>query len=146
MQFENHCLLYCRENWLKCMHKFADIIAHFDTDQSLQKHNYIKVALIDDGVNSYYDGLSDSIASGKSFAPETIGERLGRAFPLPQPYIVSQQGHGTVMAWFIRFMCPKVRLCIAKLDPQVLQRDGHPTFTISSAASVSCTSKLAGKA
>ncbi|MCJ1394257.1 hypothetical protein MMC18_007135 [Xylographa bjoerkii] len=123
------------EDWLKCMDEFADIMGKIDTPEKTEGRKDIKVALIDDGVKSNYDGLDDSILHGKSWAPEAIWDRPGRGFSLLQPYNVSQQGHGTVMAWFIRFICPKVRLCIAKLDPQGLPKDGPPTFTISSAAS-----------
>ena len=104
------------------------------------------MALIDDGVQSDYDELDESIEHGKSWAPETIWDRPGPGLSIPQPYNVSQDGHGTVMAWFIRFVCPKVRLYIAKLDPQGIQKDSPPTFTIPSTASVSYPFQSSGRA
>jgi hypothetical protein len=115
-------------------------MAHIDDYQNPQGREAIRVALIDDGVKSNYDGLDENIVHGKSWAPEAIWDRPGRGFSLPQPYNVSQLDHGTVMAWFIRFMCPKVKLYIARLDPQGTPKDGSLTFSIPSTAAVSYTS------
>lgn len=103
----------------------------------------IKVALIDDGVKSSYRGLDDNILCGQSWpTPRTTQEKtkVPRVVTSPK-YNSSQTGHGTIMAWYIRRMCPKVKLCVAKLDPVV---PGLPTvedkvtFTVESVIKVRC--------
>ncbi|CAK7206066.1 hypothetical protein SEUCBS139899_008849 [Sporothrix eucalyptigena] len=48
---------------------------------------------------------------------------------------IGKTGHGTVMAWYIRRMCPRVKLCVAKLDPVIPAlptADDKVTFTVES--------------
>jgi hypothetical protein len=67
----------------------------------------IKVALIDDGVCPENDLLFKSIEDGW---PADTAQGSSK------PFYTSQEGHGTEMATYIRFVCPKVRLYVAKLD------------------------------
>jgi hypothetical protein len=92
----------------------------------------IKVALIDDGVRSNYAGLDDNIAAGTNCAapkPDGSTQRF------TQNYNTSLYGHGTVMAYYIRRVCPRVRLYVAKLDGRQTARG--VAFSIESAAAVS---------
>ncbi|KAJ6262551.1 hypothetical protein Dda_3362 [Drechslerella dactyloides] len=103
------------QDWLKCMDQFADIIELLDKGGT----DPVKVALIDDGVKSSYAGLDDCIERGKYWAqpPKPSQRKLMRGYS--QNYNTSQGGHGTVMAYFICRVCPKVRLYVAKLDPEL---------------------------
>ena len=88
----------------------------------------VKVAIIDDGVKSNVNKLDDLIERGESWVKQaTPNHRYS-------PYTTSSRGHGTVMAYFIRRVCPNVRLYVAKLNPQVIQ--GRVTFTIESVTKV----------
>ncbi|KAF4426487.1 hypothetical protein CFRS1_v009816 [Colletotrichum fructicola] len=87
----------------------------------------IKVALIDDGVKTSYDGLDEIVHCGR-------GDKRKAANNYPLNYNHSQTGHGTVMAYFIRRVCPWVKLCIAKLECQARSGRNQPvTFSIESA-------------
>lgn len=99
------------------------------------------MALIDDGVKSSYHSLDNNILCGYSWpVPKTKQEesKVPRV-TIPPKYNSSKTGHGTVMAWYIRRMCPKVKLCVAKLDPVVpglAASDEKVTFTVESAIKV----------
>ncbi|KAL1913842.1 hypothetical protein Sste5344_000109 [Sporothrix stenoceras] len=109
--------------WLHSMDQFAAFMDQIGNGNSKVP---IKVALIDDGVKSSYRGLDDNILCGQSWPiPRTTQEttKVPRVVMSPK-YNSSQTGHGTIMAWYIRRMCPRVKLCVAKLDPVV---PGLPT-------------------
>ncbi|KAK4187371.1 hypothetical protein QBC35DRAFT_552243 [Podospora australis] len=138
--------------WLKCMDRFAHIIEYLDTES---RDRQISVALIDDGVKSTYAGLDNNIVTGKSFVrrPKSSGlgtllERMEESLSCVRNYESSHTGHGTVMAYFIRRVCPNVKLYIAKLDPEIPPRDGTASnnktmsFSIESAAEVSLNDLL----
>ena len=109
------------------MDKFADFIEEFEISEPSQ-NDPIKVAIIDDGVKSSYAGLDANIDEGESWV-----QQAKRQDP-HSPYNTSAKGHGTVMAYYIRRVCPKVRLYVAKLDPRLVQ--GRLIFSIESAAEV----------
>ncbi|KAF2269529.1 subtilisin-like protein [Lojkania enalia] len=96
-----------RELWMDCMKTFATFIQNYEV---LGTQPVIKVALIDDGVDSYFDDLDQSIKEGQSYSLRD------RDLGLWNPYYHSANGHGTVMAMLIRQMCPKVQLYVAKLN------------------------------
>ncbi|CAK7213326.1 hypothetical protein SCUCBS95973_001766 [Sporothrix curviconia] len=104
--------------WLRSMDQFAAFMDQVGKGDSKVP---IKVALIDDGVKSSYRGLDDNILCGQSWpsprAPQQKS-KVPRVITSPK-YNSSHTGHGTVMAWYIRRMCPRVKLCVAKLDPVV---------------------------
>ena len=94
----------------------------------------MKVALIDDGVQSNYGDLDDNVELGMTFMPTPTGED-GPTQRLTQNYNTSLYGHGTVMAYYIRRVCPKIRLVVAKLAGK--QRRRGVGFSIKSAIDVS---------
>lgn len=111
----------------------------------------VKVALIDDGVKSSFENLDDNIVSGsKSFvrpasakepaSTESQVKRGGnfRSDRRQFSYNNSTKGHGTIMAYYIRRICPRVKLYVAKLDPQQ-DATGRVSFSIDSVVEVSRT-------
>ena len=109
------------------MDKFADFIEELEVSESSQS-DPIKVAIIDDGVKSSHAGLDANIDEGESWV------RQAKQRDPYSPYNTSAKGHGTVMAYYIRRVCPKVRLYVAKLDPRMVQ--GRLVFSMESAAEV----------
>ena len=98
----------------------------------------IKVALIDDGVRTDYAGLDSSIVYGDCMPRQPkSGIQESRRYN----YNSSRTGHGTVMAYFIRRICPQIQLYIAKLAPNVGKTDDpdrdRVTFSGEAAADVS---------
>lgn len=119
-----------RQDWLKCMDRFADLVEESRGPEELAETQIdeVKVAIIDDGVKSSFDNLDDIIERGESLVKQANPKQRH------SPYTTSSRGHGTVMAYYIRRVCPNVRLYVAKLDPQTA-RD-RVTFTIESATEV----------
>ncbi|KAF2113700.1 hypothetical protein BDV96DRAFT_578247 [Lophiotrema nucula] len=111
-----------RELWMDCMKEFATFIQNYEP---LANQPVIKVALIDDGVDSTFDDLSSIIKEGQSYSIRD--KELG----LWNPYYHSADGHGTVMAWLIRLICPRVQIYVAKLNE--LQTQDKVEITASSA-------------
>jgi len=106
----------------------------------------VKVALIDDGVKTSYADLDANVETGWSgWRQSDTHSDARKRKRSPKEYLgnynSSQTGHGTVMAYYIRRVCPNVRLYIAKLDPQLRPEIGghgeRVTFSIESAAKVS---------
>ena len=97
----------------------------------LVEDQFIKVAVIDDGVDADRDDIGRNIDEGETFyESETKGHERGY-WP---GYYQSGYGHGHAMACLIRKLCPKVRLYVAKLNE--LWSDGRPQITAESAAKV----------
>ena len=88
-----------------------DGFATFILNYPKEPQERIKVALIDDGVDTAFRDLSRNIASGVSYYRRTNG--------LYSSYYQSSGGHGTVMASLIRRICPHVRIYVAKLDEKL---------------------------
>jgi len=96
----------------------------------MEKHKRpVKVALIDDGVDSNHDRLRENIKGGKTYCFSYPGKE-----EVTSSYYTSTSGHGTLMATLIRTVCPEVELFIAKLDDTRVS-DGYG-FTAQSAAEV----------
>jgi hypothetical protein len=120
-----------RERWLKCTEDFAGILKKYlnnrmaSKDDPLNPDQFIKVAVIDDGVDADRDDIGRNIDEGETFY-DNKGHWPG--------YYQSGYGHGHLMACLIRQLCPKVRLYIAKLNE--LWSDGKPQITAESAAKV----------
>jgi hypothetical protein len=121
-----------------------------DQNPQSAKGRPIKVALIDDGVRTSYAWLDENVDCGRSgwgrsaSATPKGADKKKAAKNYPRNYNHSQTGHGTVMAYFIRRVCPWVKLCIAKLECQARSRssagsgNNQPvTFSIESATEVS---------
>ena len=88
-----------------------DCFAKFIGNYPSVPQEKIKVALIDDGVDTAFQNLSNNIASGVSYCKRANG--------LYSSYYQSSGGHGTVMASLIRRVCPNVRIYVAKLDDKL---------------------------
>ncbi|KAI0440206.1 subtilisin-like protein [Xylaria telfairii] len=112
---------YQEQEWLHCMDNFADFV-HEICDEKGKK---VTVALIDDGVKSRYENLDDNIDGGESWVIQSNLQE-------PQsPYLTSIRGHGTIMAYLVRRVCPEARLYVLKLDP--VKKQSSITFSIESA-------------
>lgn len=88
----------------------------------------VKIAVIDDGMEpdlSIVDGTYAKIFAGRSFCTPIQDSRSAYYLPL--------SSYGTRVASIICQICPKVDLCIARLDEQNLHA-GKRTITASSAA------------
>lgn len=99
------------------------------------------MALIDDGVTSSFQSLDENIIHGESWAEARTQESYGSIPVISRltTYTTSHTDHGTLMAWYIRRMCPHVQLCVAKLDPELAPAssgDDKVTFTIESVIKV----------
>ncbi|KUI56352.1 Major intracellular serine protease [Cytospora mali] len=134
------------QDWLKCMDEFADIMQAVEQYSSFKSGiktpvHPIRVALIDDGVKSSYNKLDNNIHAGKAGwqqpNPDNKQKKSTRGGPF-RNYNSSQTGHGTVMAYYIKRVCPKVSFYIAKLDVtsrNTIDGDGKfVTFSCDSAA------------
>jgi hypothetical protein len=90
----------------------------------------IKIAIIDDGVDSSLDFLAGQIAAGKSFSPYSSKSDLMNAY-----YVPSGQ-HGTMMADLITQICPLCKLYVARLDERPSRSGSGRNITIKSATDV----------
>ncbi|KAL1869586.1 hypothetical protein Daus18300_005440 [Diaporthe australafricana] len=125
------------QDWLKCMDEFADYMEYLENEPSTAP---IKVALIDDGVKTSYAQLNRNVKSGWQ-QPRPRQSQTGKDPRTPYlNYNSSRTGHGTVMAYYIRRVCPNVQLHVAKLQPVPQQGDGammdnnQITFSLDSAS------------
>jgi len=108
-----------------------------NTNLNLKETDYIKVALIDDGVDPDYMGLG-SYLSGCGWPPspeisydEEDNERLLEACFTP-----GREQHGNKMAWLITKACPFVKIYVAKIDTHQYHQLPHPSFKLSEAVKV----------
>ncbi|KAF5012668.1 hypothetical protein FDECE_1299 [Fusarium decemcellulare] len=89
----------------------------------------VVVALVDDGVDAYGASIPGNIIGGKTFAYD---EGNGSA----NPYYISENGHGTVMADMIMRACPMAKLYPIRLKT-VASENGNRQIELQSAALVS---------
>ncbi|KAI0465892.1 subtilisin-like protein [Xylaria cf. heliscus] len=135
------------QDWVKCMDEFADIMEAVEQPSNTNLNIAIaehptRVALIDDGVKTSYAGLDSNVRKGKSDwqRPESDLSSSTRTWEDSYSnYNSSHTGHGTVMAYYIRRVCPKVDLYVAKLEPEpqgvdLGNRGSKVTFSLDSAA------------
>ncbi|KAJ4385943.1 hypothetical protein N0V85_007957 [Neurospora sp. IMI 360204] len=108
--------------WMKTMKQFATFLRSVKPKTSIAP---IKIAIIDDGIDSTLDVFSHRIQTGESFYKAGSGRWQG-AYYVPTGY------HGTLMAQLICDICPVARLYIAQLEP-VPRNDGRRGFTQQSA-------------
>ena len=122
-----HCPFpYSEPRWMKAMVDFAEFLK--------QAHLYanvpaIKIAVIDDGIDTALDDFTGKIQVGESFY--RLSELTGRR----GAYYVPSGPHGTLMAQLICKVCPVVKLYIAQLEVLPGQ-DGRRSFTVESASEV----------
>lgn len=70
----------------------------------------IKVALLDDGVCPEHEELHARIEEGWPVDVDVSQSST------KTPFYTSDTGHGTAMAEYIQYVCPGVRIYVAKLD------------------------------
>jgi hypothetical protein len=98
-----------------------------------ESSEYVKVALLDDGVDPEWDGLGKYISGQGWPAPsESVGERG----PPPPFYSSGQMKHGNGMARLITMACPFVRIYVAKINSSDQNGAYHPTFDVTQAIEV----------
>ena len=119
------------------MHQFAVFMSNMPKEQR-STIPPIKIAIVDDGVDSSLDILLDKIAGGKSFYPYANSSDLMNAY-----YVPSGQ-HGTMMADLICRTCPSCRLYVARLDEHPSRLDLSRQITTKSAAEASSFKRLYG--
>lgn len=108
------------------MKDFAEFLKAAKPDATVRP---IKIAVIDDGINTALDIFTNRIQVGESFY--RLGELSGRR----GSYYVPSGPHGTLMAQLICEVCPVVKLYIAQLEVLPGQ-DGRRSFTAESATEV----------
>lgn len=104
----------------------------------LSDSGYIKVALIDDGVDPDFSGLG-SFLSPCGWPPSPIldydadgCERL-----LQSCFTPGKAQHGNQMAFLITKACPFAKIFVAKVDAQADHHElPHPSFNVSRAVEV----------
>ncbi|RYP40703.1 hypothetical protein DL768_010602 [Monosporascus sp. mg162] len=109
--------------WMKSMKEFGVFLKEARPKHAIEP---IKIAVIDDGINTALDIFSGRIQVGESFSP--LSEVSGRW----GAYYVPSGPHGTLMAQLICEVCPVVKLYIAQLEVLPGQ-DGRRSFTPESA-------------
>ena len=113
--------------WLKCMDEFKDFFINAPTsfpqtvkDQQLSL-TPIKIALIDDGIDTTHKDLQGRVVGGQCFCDDESSS-----------FYVSAGGHGTMMARLIARVFPKAQILSLKLDEHS-QSDGRSQFSVQSA-------------
>lgn len=93
---------------------------------------YIKIAVIDNGVDTSLDILDGKIEAGASFCP------IPNTSYHNSYYMTSEiLSHGSIVAALICQMCPKAKLYIARLNETPSASNGNRLFTAESATKVS---------
>ncbi|KAI1110437.1 hypothetical protein F5Y14DRAFT_363061 [Nemania sp. NC0429] len=110
--------------WMETMKKFANFLARVPPNIA---GDPVKIAIIDDGIDTSLDNFTDRIQVGESFC--RLGELSGSH---RNSYYVPSGPHGTVMAQLICRICPVVKLYIAQLEVLPGQH-GQRSFTTESA-------------
>lgn len=127
-----------QHRWMQSMEAFTTAFLrvkqpssqHIAANKSFQP---VKIALIDDGVDTTNRSLQGKKYFGRSFAFDETG---GRNFP----YWISDGNHGTVMARFIRKLCPTADIYIIKVATRSGARNSRKlTIDIESAIEVNNT-------
>ncbi|KAK8103407.1 uncharacterized protein PG998_010440 [Apiospora kogelbergensis] len=113
---------YEPEKWIKTMERRQKGMER--TESTYTAREPIKVAVIDDGVNTFDPRIH--VGGGRSFC------RRDKSQNLVHSYYVSSQGHGTAMAVCISQICPSVELYILRLD-EYSSEPGNSFFTAESA-------------
>jgi len=111
------------------MDKFVSFITNLPDE--IKSQPAVRVAIIDDGIDSMQPGIKDSIEDGVTFY--TQREKFVNR---TNPYYFSSTGHGTLMAQLVLRVCPKAQLYIARLN-QGHSSNGSIQPTAESAAKVS---------
>lgn len=105
-----------------------------DDGYANEDKDYVRVALIDDGLNPEYEGLGQYLSGSGAAPSKNSGDRL-----VPGGWWTpGRNQHGNRMAKLITSVCPFVRLYVAKIDSGPCEgKQSHPTFNINHAIDVS---------
>ncbi|CAK7209195.1 hypothetical protein SEUCBS140593_000413 [Sporothrix eucalyptigena] len=109
--------------WMRTMKDYAQFLKSVKPDNKVSP---VKIAIIDDGIDTSLDDFTDKIQVGESFFQ--LSELFGRR----GSYYVPTGKHGTLMAQSICSVCPMVKLYIAQLEVLPGQ-NGQRSFTAESA-------------
>ena len=101
------------------MSQFNNFVANVNMDYNSPP--VIRVAILDDGVDSFTDDLFDKIKAGHSFChwASATSTEMGES-----PHFCSARGHGTEMAKLVCKVFRAVELVVLKLDGS---QTGTPT-------------------
>ncbi|KFA55647.1 hypothetical protein S40293_09301 [Stachybotrys chartarum IBT 40293] len=101
----------------------------------LKDDDYIRVALIDDGVDPEYENLGDFLhrCGWPPASKITYGEDGSNEDLREQCFYPGKEQHGNKMAWLITQACPFVKLYVAKVDAVQNEHLPHPSFKTSEA-------------
>ncbi|KIW74380.1 hypothetical protein Z517_12320 [Fonsecaea pedrosoi CBS 271.37] len=108
-----------QHRWMQCMQNFTTAFLKVRERPARDAENNfksIRVALIDDGVDTTQSSLQGRDYLGRSFAFDDAGQRN-------YPYWISDSGHGTIMARFIRKICPTADIYIIKVATRPATQD-----------------------
>ncbi|CAI7570067.1 unnamed protein product [Penicillium glandicola] len=110
--------------WMRALRDFADFLKNAKVSHSRLKR--VKIAIIDDGIDTTLPELSDRIKNGESFYHlDPFAVHRGA-------YYVPSGAHGTLMARCICQVCPMADLYIGQLET-LPGFDDRRSFTIESA-------------
>ncbi|RYP61446.1 hypothetical protein DL770_009787 [Monosporascus sp. CRB-9-2] len=112
--------------WLKCMDEFKTFINNAPIPPQIvggRQLNLtpIKIAVIDDGIDTTHKDLQERVVGGQCFCADESSS-----------FYVSAGGHGTMMARLIARVFPKAQILSLKLDEHP-QSDGRSQFSVHSA-------------
>ncbi|KAI1420105.1 hypothetical protein F5Y12DRAFT_161904 [Xylaria sp. FL1777] len=110
--------------WMDSMTHFLQVIFNIP----MREAGYIKIAVIDNGVDASLDALDGKIAAGASFCPIPNTS-------YHNPYYMTSEtiSHGSMVAGLICRMCPKAKLYVARID-ELPSPQGKLLLTAESAA------------
>ncbi|KAK4452495.1 hypothetical protein QBC34DRAFT_26249 [Podospora aff. communis PSN243] len=110
--------------WLDSMSQFLQIVFNIPRKEA----GYVKIAVIDNGVDASLDALDGKIAVGTSFCliPDTAYHN---------PYYMTSEtiSHGSMVAGLICSMCPTAKLYVARIE-ELSSSGGQRRLTADSAA------------
>ncbi|KAH7191548.1 hypothetical protein BKA60DRAFT_584621 [Fusarium oxysporum] len=113
-----------QHRWIQCMEDFTKAFLQIKQPSDSSS---VQVALIDDGVDTTNRLLQGKTYYGRSFAFNDSGKRN-------YPYWMSDSDHGTIMASFIRKLCPTANIYIIKVATrQGRQNSNRLTIDVPSA-------------
>ncbi|GJN69443.1 hypothetical protein PLICBS_003491 [Purpureocillium lilacinum] len=101
----------------------------------LQDDDFIKIALIDDGVDPEYENLGYFLhrCGWPPASKITYGDDGSHEGLREQCFYPGREQHGNKMAWLITQACPFVKIYVAKVDAVQNEHLPHPSFKTSEA-------------
>ncbi|GAW10690.1 hypothetical protein ANO14919_000250 [Xylariales sp. No.14919] len=102
-----------KHEWIEIASEFAEKLYnfHFERASCDKPRQYVKIALLDDGVDPTYNHNGTNLHYAGWPTIELGGQEED-----PRSFYNSTNQHGSKMAWLIRKVCPFVTIYVAKLD------------------------------